>query len=388
MKDIIDTRRRNLSKIVLAFDSFKGSLTSIEAAEAAAKAIHNVMPDCKVTTVQIADGGEGTVDAICAGGNLKPARIECDVHDPLMRTISTYYEILSDGTAIIETAAASGLTLLSPDERNPMLTTTFGTGEQIRDALNRGCRKFLMGLGGSATNDAAMGILAALGYGFADASGRELAPTGDNLAKTEKIITTSADSRLAECSFTLACDVENPFCGSLGAAHIFAPQKGATPAQAEMLDNGMRHFAQLLKTTFHTDIAASAGAGAAGGIGGTLCAALGARLCRGIDIVLDYADFDNAIADADLIITGEGSIDEQSGMGKAISGILSRANRQHVPVVALAGCVNGAEKLNELGLKAVFSIQQRPISLIDAMNTMTTAECIYSVTTQMLKLLI
>ena len=380
--------QRKLSKIVLAFDSFKGSLTSIKAAEAAAKAIHAVLPDCKIATVQIADGGEGTVDAICASSGLKSTRIECNAHNPLMRAISTYYEILSDGTAIIETASASGITLLSPDERNPMLTTTFGTGEQILDALNRGCRKFLIGLGGSATNDAAMGILAALGYRFADASGHELAPTGENLAKAEKIVTINADYRLSDCSFTLACDVESPFCGSLGAARIFAPQKGATPAQVEMLDNGMSHFAQLLKATFHTDIAASAGAGAAGGIGGTLCAALGARLCRGIDIVLEYADFDSAIADADLIITGEGSIDEQSGMGKAISGILSRANRQQVPVVALAGCVSGASRLNELGLKAVFSIQQRPISLNDAMNTVTAAKGIYSVTTQILKLLI
>lgn len=380
--------RRNLSKIVLAFDSFKGSLTSIRAAEAAAKAIYAVLPDCKIATVQIADGGEGTVDAICAGSGLKSTRIECNVHDPLMRAISTYYEILSDGTAIIETASASGLTLLSPDERNPMLTTTFGTGEQIHDALNRGCRKFLIGLGGSATNDAAMGILAALGYRFVDASGHELAPTGENLAKAEKIVTINADNRLTECSFTLACDVESPFCGNLGAARIFAPQKGATMEQVDMLDNGLRHFAQLLKATFHTDMTATAGAGAAGGIGGTLCAALGARLCRGIDIVLDYADFDNAIADADLILTGEGSIDEQSGMGKAISGILSRANRQHVPVVALAGCVNGVEKLNELGLKATFSIQQRPISLNDAINAKTAAKGIYSVTTQILKLLI
>ena len=380
--------RRNLSKIVLAFDSFKGSLTSIRAAEAAAKAIHAVLPDCKIATVQIADGGEGTVDAICAGSGLKSTRIECNVHDPLMRAISTYYEILSDGTAIIETASASGLTLLSPDEQNPMLTTTFGTGEQILDALNRGCRKFLIGLGGSATNDAAMGILAALGYRFVDASGHELAPTGENLAKAEKIVTINADNRLAECSFTLACDVESPFCGKLGAARIFAPQKGATMEQVDMLDNGLRHFALLLKATFHTDITATAGAGAAGGIGGTLCAALGARLCRGIDIVLDYADFDNAIADADLILTGEGSIDEQSGMGKAISGILSRANRQRVPVVALAGCVNGVEKLNELGLKATFSIQQRPISLNDAINAKTAAKGIYSVTTQILKLLI
>lgn len=387
MGKIIENRH-NLSKIVLAFDSFKGSLTSIRAAEAAAKAIHAVLPDCKIATVQIADGGEGTVDAICAGGGLKSTRIECNVHDPLMRAISTYYEILSDGTAIIETASASGLTRLSPDERNPMLTTTFGTGEQILDALNRDCRKFLIGLGGSATNDAAMGILAALGYRFVDASGHELAPTGENLAKAEKIVTINADNRLAECSFTLACDVESPFCGKLGAARIFAPQKGATSEQVDMLDNGLRHFAQLLKATFHTDITATAGAGAAGGIGGTLCAALGARLCRGIDIVLDYADFDNAIADADLILTGEGSIDEQSGMGKAISGILSRANRQRVPIVALAGCVNGVEKLNELGLKATFSIQQRPISLNDAINAKTAAKGIYSVTTQILKLLI
>ena len=387
MKNIIDTKR-SLSKIVLAFDSFKGSLTSTEAAASAANAIHTVLPDCEVATVQIADGGEGTVDAICASRGLKSERIGCSVCDPLMRRISTYYEILTDGTAIIETASASGLTLLSTDERNPMLTSSFGTGQQILDAMNRGCRKFLIGLGGSATNDAAMGILAALGYRFADASGCELAPTGENLDKTERIITHNADKRLAECLFTLACDVENPFCGDLGAAHIFAPQKGATPAQVDMLDNGLRHFAKIIEATFHTDITATAGAGAAGGIGGTLCAALGARMCRGIDIVLDYADFDNVIADADLILTGEGSIDEQSWMGKAISGILNRANRKRVPVVALAGCVNGVEKLNELGLKAVFSIQQRPISTKDAMNAHTAAKCLYSATTQILKLLI
>lgn len=378
---------RSISKIVLAFDSFKGSLSSKEAASACADAIRSILPDCEIATIPIADGGEGTVDAICAGSKLNADKIACLTADPLHRPITTYYEILSDGTAVIETASASGLPLLTESERNPLHTSTYGTGEQIIDALNRGCRKFIIGLGGSATNDAAMGILSALGYKFTDCSGNALRPTGNNLINVETIDATEADSRLGKCIFSLACDVDIPFYGNNGAAYVFAPQKGASIEQVVQLDAGLRHFAEVIKRTFHTDISALCGAGAAGGIGGTLHAILGAKLCSGIDIVLDYADFDSKIANADLIFTGEGSIDEQSVMGKTICGILHRAKKADVPVVALAGHIHEAECLNQKGLKAVFSIQQGPISLSDAMRPCNAAKGIYSTTSQILKLL-
>ena len=346
------TTERRVEKIVLAFDSFKGSLSSEEAAEAALKAVVSVLPDCETLIVPVADGGEGTVAAICANFSHEFKTVECGVNNPLMHKISASYNILPDDTAVIETASASGLTLLADEERNPLDTTTYGTGELILDAMNRGCRKFIIGLGGSATNDAAMGILSALGYKFMDSQGEPLEPIGANLIKVCSICAEDADARLEECSFILACDVTNTFCGKLGAAHIYAPQKGADAS-----------------------------------IGGTLCAVLGAKLCKGIDVVLDCTDFDGKITDADLILTGEGSIDEQSGMGKTISGIVSRAKRCNVPVVALAGNVRGAEQLNKMGLKAVFSIQQGPVSLKDAIQPENAAMGIYSLTTQILKLL-
>lgn len=381
------TTERRVEKIVLAFDSFKGSLSSEEAAEAALKAVVSVLPDCETLVVPVADGGEGTVAAICANFDHKFMTVECCVNNPLMHKINASYNILPDDTAVIETASASGLTLLADEERNPLDTTTYGTGELIFDAMNRGCRKFIIGLGGSATNDAAMGILSALGYKFKDSQGELLKPIGANLIKVCSICAEDADARLKECSFNLACDVTNTFCGKWGAAYIYAPQKGADADDVIILDEGLRHFADVLDRTFGVDVADMQGAGAAGGIGGTLCAVLGAKLSKGIDVVLDCADFDRKITDADLILTGEGSIDEQSGMGKTISGIVGRAKRCSVPVVALAGNVKGAEHLNKMGLKAVFSIQQGPVSLKEAMQPENAAKGIYSLTTQILKLL-
>lgn len=380
-------RGGGIKKIVLAFDSFKESLTSVQAAEAAERAIVAELPDCEVVKVAVADGGEGTVDAISASFGGDAERVLCRVSDPLGRSIETAYYILNGEIAIVDVAAASGLSLLAQAERNPMKTSTAGTGQMIAHALDRGCRKFIIGLGGSATNDAAMGILDALGYRFLDNNGARLNHVGENLAKVATINCDGADARLQECEFTLACDVTNPFYGENGAAYIYAPQKGADKAQVELLDAGLRHFSEVLTSQFGKDVSNVSGAGAAGGIGGTLCAVLGAKLCRGIDIVLDYADFDNKIADADLVITGEGAIDEQSGMGKAISGILSRAERCGVSVVALAGSVSGARRLNELGVKAVFSIQLAPITLADALKPENAMKGIMEVTSQVMRLL-
>lgn len=376
-----------MRKIVLAFDSFKGCMTSLQVADAAKRAILDNCPQCDVRVVNIADGGEGTVDAICSNLAGRVQTVTCRTYDPLMRPMKASYSIADKKTAIIETASAAGLTLIPDSERNPERTTSYGVGRMIADAIDRGCREFIVGLGGSATNDAATGILAALGYEFLDDAGTALEPIGANLGKITRIETERADRRLKECRFTLACDVENPFCGTAGAAYVYAPQKGADEAMTERLDSGLASFAKVLSRTFGCDVADRKGAGAAGGIGGTLIAALGATMCRGIDIVLDLADFDRIITDADLVMTGEGAIDEQSAMGKTISGILRRTQPRGVRVVALAGKVSNVEQLNALGLSAVFSIQQQPMPLAEAMNPMTASKGVYSVTSQILKLL-
>lgn len=373
-------------KIVLAFDSFKGSLSSMEAAEAAREAIAAIYPECIVETVTIADGGEGTAGVIAGCIGEEASRIDCRVANPLSQPVEASYFIAGD-TAIIEMAAASGLTLIASHERNPMLTTTLGTGQLIADALDRGCRNFLLGIGGSATNDAAMGALSALGFRFIDAGGSVLEPIGKNLAEVASIDRSHIDARLEKCRFTVACDVNSPFFGKDGAAHVFAPQKGADPTCVEMLDFGLRNFANVLLRTTGIDIATVRGAGAAGGMGGTMMALLGASLRQGIEIVLDLVHFDSKIADADLIITGEGAIDSQSGMGKVLTGIVGRARRLNIPVVALAGSVSDVRRLNECGLRAVFCIQSRPISLAEAMLPHTARHGIAETTSQILRLL-
>ena len=286
-----------------------------------------------------------------------------------MNPINVEYGILGDGlTAVIEMASASGLTLVPPEKRNPMLTTTCGTGELIKDALQRGCRRFLIGIGGSATNDAGTGMLQALGFRFLDKDGKELGKGGQILEKIEKIDLAGIMPELAESVFTIACDVNNPFSGENGAAFIYARQKGADDAMIRQLDKGLKHFANVIHATMGKDIDAIPGAGAAGGLGGGFLAFLPATLKRGIHMVLEALDFDSRIQNADLIITGEGKLDRQTGMGKTPAGILEAGKRQQIPVVAIGGAVEETEALLKQGFLAVLSIQPGPVTLEQAMD--------------------
>lgn len=357
-----------LEKIVIALDSFKGSLTSTQAAEAAAKGIREVLPQCQVVCLPVSDGGEGILDALlqAIGGQY----ISCPAHDPLMRPLTAPYGISADKqTAIIEMAAASGLTLVSPQERNPLRTTTYGTGEQIRHALSQGCRHVLLGLGGSATNDAGLGMLQALGYVFKDKNGQKIGPMrGEWLEKIASIDTSNVPQEVREAQFTAACDVNNPFLGLSGAAHVFAPQKGAGPADVAKLEKGMSHIAELIRQSTGTDISTMPGAGAAGGMGGALAAFLHAPLKPGIQLLLNTLHFAEMIQDAGLIITGEGKADRQTLMGKVPAGILHEARQQEIPVWLLAGAVDDKPMLLEAGFQDVYCINPPGTPEVQAMN--------------------
>lgn len=322
-------------KVVVASDSFKGCLTSIQVADAVEKGIHVHWPDCQVMKLAVADGGEGTIEALLTtmGGR----NVKVKVQDPLGRPIEAEYAILKDGTAVIEMSKASGLTLLHLSERNPLHTSTYGTGQLIADALHKGCRKFLIGIGGSATNDAGTGMLEALGYRFLDAEGNVLKGVGLSLEAIMTIDTSAAIPELRSAEFIVACDVESPFHGPKGAAHVYAPQKGASPEMVDFLDNGLKHFADIIRSTTGKDISDMPGAGAAGGLGGAFKAFLNAELRKGADMVLDAIGFDEIIKDADLVITGEGKIDSQTLNGKLPSAVAQRASARNIPVMAICG---------------------------------------------------
>ncbi|MGM9754965.1 MAG: glycerate kinase [Parabacteroides sp.] len=374
-----------MKKIVIASDSFKGSLSSAEVAACGERAVHRLFPDCKVVQLPVADGGEGTAETLTAA--LGGQSVTAIVHDPLGRLITARYGwIAQEQTALIEMAAASGLPLLPLEERNPWLTSTYGTGELIRNALERDCHKFLIAIGGSATNDGGMGLLQALGFRFLDAEGKELPGCGGSLQQIQQIDSSGVLVDLAQCQFTVACDVTNPFYGPTGAAYVFAPQKGADAEMVEALDQGLRHFAQLIHTTQGIAINQLAGAGAAGGLGGGLVAFLNARLTPGIEMVLDALRFDTQITGADLIITGEGKLDAQTCMGKTPLGILRRAQQQGIPVVALGGAVEASEALNQCGFLAVFPILPYPTSLTEAMDSSFTQQNIERTIAQVLRL--
>ena len=352
-----------MRKIIIASDSFKGSLTSLEVADAAAKGIKAVLPDCATICLDIADGGEGTSSALtkALGGNTE----SITVSDPLGRPVTASYEIAETPygrTAIIEMSQASGLTLIPPKERNPLLTSTYGTGEMIMDAYRKGCRRFIVGIGGSATNDGGTGMLEALGVIFTDRDGRLMSRMrGGSIGSISRIDTAGIPHGLMESEFIVACDVETPFCGPEGAAAVFGPQKGATPEAVAELEAGMQNLNRIIIRDYGTDLSKTAGAGAAGGLGGAFKAFLGARLERGIDMVLDAAGFEEVIRGADLIITGEGKIDGQTSRGKVISGIAGRAGRHNVPVMAIAGIVDmDEEEIRNCGLIAALPTGPRP----------------------------
>jgi glycerate kinase len=292
------------------------------------------------------------------------------VHDPLFREIKSFYGIMGDGvTAVIEMAAASGLPLLKPEERNPIKTTTYGTGELIKDALNRGCRNFIIGLGGSATNDGGCGMARALGVKFFDDKGRETGQGGGELSKIRSIDLSGIDQRIRNAVFTAACDVDNPLCGANGASAVYGPQKGASEKEVIILDQGLNHFSQMVKQQLNLDIRNVPGSGAAGGLGAGVMIFLNATLERGITIVTRTARLKEKTMGADLVITGEGRIDFQTAFGKTPFGVAQIAKEKNIPVIAIAGSLGeGSKTLYEKGFDGVFSIINKPMSLQDAID--------------------
>ena len=376
-----------MKKIVVTSDSFKGSVSSLEVARSAEKAIRRVLPACEVIKIPVADGGEGTIEALVAAMN--GIIVSCSVHDPLMNPIRADYGILGDGkTAVIEMASASGLTLVPPDKRNPMITTTYGTGELIKDALIRGCTHFLVGIGGSATNDAGTGMLQALGFRFLDKEGKELGKGGQILDSIRSIDRSACLPQLQNAVFTVACDVNNPFSGENGAAYVYARQKGADDAMICLLDSGLTNFASVIKDFENKEIDPVPGAGAAGGLGGGFIAFLQATLKPGIQMVLEALDFDRRIQNADLIITGEGKLDRQTGMGKTPAGVLEAGKKQQIPVIAIGGAVEETEELNKQGFLAVLSIQPGPVSLEVAMDKTFASQNIERTVEQLVRIMI
>jgi len=350
-------------KIVVCPDSFKECASAAKVAAAIAQGCRVARPDAEVLELPLADGGEGTVSALVAatGGQF----LTCRVTGPLGEPVEARYGLLGDGhTAVIEMAAASGLERVPPGRRDPRVTTTHGTGELVRDALEHGAQSLLLGIGGSATNDGGSGLAAALGVRFLNRDGHELPPGGLALADLASIDLTGLDPRLAGVDVRVACDVDNPLLGPRGASHVYGPQKGATPEIVEQLDAALANYADVVEAAFGKSIRDLPGAGAAGGLGFGLVAFCGASLSSGIDLVLDAVQFESHLEGADLVITGEGRLDEQTLQGKTISGVLRRAQSAGVPVVALAGAVTGdPAAYREAGLLAAFGITQRPVDL-------------------------
>lgn len=354
-------------KIIIASDSFKGSLSSLEVGEAAKKGILNVVPDADVTILPLADGGEGTAELLSR--SLGGRKIEIKVSDPIGRPISASY-FIADDIAIIEMAAASGLPLLSPEERNPTVTTSYGTGQLILDALRRGIRRFYIGLGGSATNDAGVGMLKALGFRFLDSGGLPVGLGGLETGRIRSIDSYHALPELKEATFTIACDVTNPLTGTNGASQIYGPQKGATDEMVELLDSALSSFGEIIRKRTGIDYSSVPGAGAAGGMGFAFLSFLNSTLRPGVEIVLDVLDFDKRIEGADLVITGEGRLDRQTCMGKAPSGVLKRCMARKIPVVAIGGAIDrdAIPDLMNAGFKAAIPIVSTPIPLEEAMR--------------------
>lgn len=354
--------------IIVCPDSFKGSLTSAEAAEAIARGIRRAQPVAEIRAVPLADGGEGTVEALvtAAGGRI----VSTPATGPLGDRIDSFIGALGDGqTALVEMAAASGLTLVPEPLHNPMLTTSYGTGELIKAALDLGCRGIILGLGGSATNDGGVGMIQALGGSFRDGKGQEIGPGGGQLIRINSIDVSALDPRLKKVHVTVASDVENPLTGPNGASAVFGPQKGATAEMVAALDKGLGNLANLIRRDLGVDIETTPGSGAAGGIGAAALAFLGAELRPGIDIVLEAAHFDEKLQSAKLVITGEGRADSQTLQGKTVSGVLKAAEKHRVPVIVMAGAIEPeGYALLDRGAAALLCIVDRPMSSEEAMT--------------------
>lgn len=358
-------------KVVVAIDSFKGSLSSIEAGQAVKAGVLAAHPDANVIIKPLADGGEGTTDAFIEG--LGGQRIDLTVTGPIGSPVSCYYGYLEkDKTAIIEMASASGITLVPAHQKNPLTASTRGVGEMILHALEQGCRHFIIGIGGSATNDAGIGMLKALGYSFLDEQGLDVGEGAQALGKVASIDAKNRHPLLDDCQFRIACDVTNPLCGENGATYIYGPQKGVTEAQKESLDQDMAHFADVTETTLNCAFKNYPGAGAAGGLGFAFLSYLHASLSPGVELILDAINLSDALNGADIVVTGEGQLDRQTAMGKAPVGVAKLAKAHGAKVLAFSGSVTKeAVACNQAGIDAFFPILRRIVTLEEAMDPST-----------------
>ena len=354
-------------KTVIAMDSFKGSISSLEAGNAVSVGIRRVFSDADIIIKPVADGGEGTTEALVSG--LNGRLCEAEVSDPLGRKTAAKYGVLPNNTVVIEMASASGLTLLTGNECDPTLTTTFGTGELILSAIRNGYRNFIIGIGGSATNDGGIGCLQALGFGMLDDNGRQVGFGAEGLSQLVEINDTNVIPELKNCSFKVACDVTNPLCGENGCSAVFAPQKGAKSEMIPIMDRYLRNFADLTKMYNATASPDTPGTGAAGGLGFALMYYLNAEFESGVDLIINETKLADAIKEADVVITGEGCLDSQTAMGKAPIGIARIAKKYNKPVIAFGGAVkSGAELCNQNGIDAYFPILRTVSTLEQAMD--------------------
>jgi len=354
-------------KIVIAPQSFKGSLSAQEVAQAIAKGIKRVVADAETIMIPMADGGEGTVEALTYG--TRGQIMATEVTGPLGDKITAKWGILGDRvSAVVEMAAASGITLVPAEKLNPLVATTYGTGELIRAALHAGCHRLIIGIGGSATNDGGAGMAQALGVRLLDERGKELPWGGAALAKLSRIDISGLDRRLAECEVITASDVTNPLCGEQGASRVYGPQKGATEEMCQQLDEALANYAEVIKRDLDIDVMDIPGAGAAGGLGAGLVTFLGAKLMSGIEIVSEVVGLTDYLKEASLVFTGEGRIDTQTLFGKTVAGVAAKAKALHIPVVAIAGAVDGDSKeFSRHGIDGALSIVPGPISLRKSM---------------------
>lgn len=356
-------------KVVIAIDSFKGSLTSMEAGYAAKEGVSAAMPEAEIIVKPLADGGEGTVDAMIEG--LGGKRTDVTVTGPLGKPVSAYYGYIKENRmAIMEMASAAGIILVKENEKDPMTASTYGVGEMIRDAIKRGCRNFIIGIGGSATNDGGIGMLKALGYEFLDADGRDAGKGAQALSKIVSVRTDNICPELSECRFQISCDVDNPLCGKNGATYIYGPQKGVTEEMKEPLDQAMANYANVTSHILGKDNSHTRGAGAAGGMGYAFLSYLDAKLTPGIDLILESTGLEEVLKNADIVVTGEGRLDHQTAMGKAPVGVARAAKKYGAKVIAFAGSVTkDANACNKVGIDAFFPIVRGVSTLEEAMDS-------------------
>ena len=355
-------------KVVIAIDSLKGSLSSMEAGMAIKDGILAAKPDAEVIVKPLADGGEGTTDALIEGMNGE--RIDLTVTGPMHTPVDAYYGYLKDtNTAVMEMASAAGITLVPDSEKNPLLATSYGVGEMINDAIQRGCRNFIIGIGGSVTNDGGIGMLKALGVRFLDENGKDAGEGGQALAKVARIDISGMNPLLKECHIQVACDVNNPLCGENGSTYVYGPQKGVTEDMKKTLDEAMAHFARVTSETLENDYMNTPGAGAAGGLGYAFLAYTGAALTPGIELILDAVGLEEELSGADVVVTGEGRLDFQTAMGKAPVGVARLAKKYNAKVIAFAGSVTKeATACNNEGIDAFFPILRSVCTLAEAMD--------------------